>query len=63
MSAHSVSPPTAGTSTARSTEPSDGSSRQVTSLCHTFSTPDAVGVLGQAHDLGGRLVLAGVRRT
>ena len=37
MSAHSVSPPTAGTSTARSSEPSDGSSRQLTSLCQMFS--------------------------
>ena len=39
MSAHRVSPPTGGTSMARSTEPSDGSSRQVTSLCQMFSTP------------------------
>ena len=37
MSAHAVSPPTAGTSMACSSEPSDGVSRQVTSLCHTFS--------------------------
>ena len=42
MSAHSVSPPTAGTSMARSTEPSEGHSRQVTSLCHRFSRPLAV---------------------
>ena len=35
MSAHSVSPPIGGSSTARSTEPIDGSGRQVTSLCHT----------------------------
>ena len=37
MSAHSVSPPTAGTSMARRIEPSDGLSRHVTSLCQTFS--------------------------
>ena len=37
MSAHSVSPPTSGTSIACSSEPSDGLSRQVTSLCQTFS--------------------------
>ena len=35
MSAHSVSPPIGGSSTARSTEPSDGSGRHVTSLCQT----------------------------
>ena len=39
MSAKRVSPPTAGTSTARSIEPSDGSGRQVTSLCQVFSRP------------------------
>ena len=37
MSAQRVSPPTSGTSTARSTEPSDGISRHVTSLCQVFS--------------------------
>ena len=54
MSAHSVSPPTAGTSTARRIEPSDGHSRQVTSLCQTFSQPTDFVVLGEAHDLGRR---------
>ena len=39
MSAKSVSPPTGGTSMARRMEPSDGSTRHVTSLCQVFSRP------------------------
>jgi hypothetical protein len=39
MSANNVSPPIAGTSIARSTDPSDGRSRHVTSWCQMFSTP------------------------
>ena len=38
----SVSPPTFGVSMARKTEPSEGSRRQLTSLCHKFSTPTAI---------------------
>jgi hypothetical protein len=37
MSAHIVSPPTGGTSISRSTEPSAGAGRQVTSVCQMFS--------------------------
>ena len=52
MSANRVSPPTSGTSTARSIDPSDGSCRQVTSLCQKFSVPASVLVVLQHHHLG-----------
>ncbi len=39
MSEKRVSPPTGGTSIARRMEPSEGISRQVTSLCQAFSRP------------------------
>ena len=52
MSANSVSPPTSGISTARSIDPSDGSRRQVTSLCQVFSLPLRSSLAEHHQDLG-----------
>ena len=52
MSAHSVSPPTAGTSMARSTEPSDGLLAPGDVAVPDVLVAGGVGALLEAHDLG-----------